>query len=257
MCEFKSGVILKNRIVLCPQNNESHSKLLESLNINDDYMNASKVFVRAELIPPNRYITKDISEWKYIVDQDIVPDWYENDKQRYEEEFRDMVKKWVHNNINFVRICGRPWTPVSDGEYTYYYMYGCEKNMRFGNTNNYKNSDIRRELNESYLLEKLKEKLKDNLVPIHIDLTAMDGTKDYGTLDEDFLSIPTVELLMKHGSRIPLINSWYWLATPNQTPSRDDSSFVQYVSSDGCVDYDGCRCGGWGVRPFFILKRSI
>ena len=28
MCQFKSGIILKNRIVLSPEGNESHSNLL-------------------------------------------------------------------------------------------------------------------------------------------------------------------------------------------------------------------------------------
>lgn len=54
MCNFKSGVILKNRVVLAPEGNESHSDLLESLGIEDNYMDDSKTFVRAELIPKKR-----------------------------------------------------------------------------------------------------------------------------------------------------------------------------------------------------------
>ena len=256
MCEFKSGIILKNKIVLCPKDDESHSNLLESLNIDDNYANAARVFVRAELIPPNGNIVKDISEWQYKVDQDIVPDWYENDRKKYEDDFRAMVEEWVSKNMNFVEICGRAWTPVVDGEYTYYYMYGMETSMRFGDTNDYKKSDVRKDLNNSDLLKELKEKFKDDLVQIHLDLTAMDGMKDYGSLDEDLIGIPTIGLLMKHGDQIPLVGNWYWLATPNQTPTRNDSSFVQFVSSNGRVGCNGCRYDG-GVRPFFILKSSI
>lgn len=51
MCRFKSGIILKNKIVIAPEDNESHSDLLESLGIKDDYIGASKTFVRAELVP--------------------------------------------------------------------------------------------------------------------------------------------------------------------------------------------------------------
>ena len=47
MCQFKSGIILKNKVVLAPEGNDSHSDLLESLGIEDDRMNAMKVFVRA------------------------------------------------------------------------------------------------------------------------------------------------------------------------------------------------------------------
>ena len=35
MCNFKSGIILKNRVVLAPEGNESHSDLLENLGIEE------------------------------------------------------------------------------------------------------------------------------------------------------------------------------------------------------------------------------
>ena len=41
MCNFKSGIILKNRVVLAPEGNESHSDLLESLEIYDLVFNGS------------------------------------------------------------------------------------------------------------------------------------------------------------------------------------------------------------------------
>ena len=53
MCQFKSGIILKNKIVVAPGKDDSHSNLLESLGIQDDYIGASKTFVRAELVPKN------------------------------------------------------------------------------------------------------------------------------------------------------------------------------------------------------------
>lgn len=74
MCQFKSGIVLKNKVVLAPEGNESHSDLLESLGIEDNHLNASKTFVRAELIPKDNNKAVDVKEWKYRVDQDIVPD---------------------------------------------------------------------------------------------------------------------------------------------------------------------------------------
>lgn len=87
MCNFKSGIILKNKVVLAPEDNESHSDLLKSLNIEDNYTNASKVFVRAELIPPDGNKAKSVDEWNYKVDQNIVPSWYEIDPKRYEKKY--------------------------------------------------------------------------------------------------------------------------------------------------------------------------
>ena len=45
MCRFKSGIIFKNRIVLAPEWNESHSDLLESLGNEDTRENAMTKFV--------------------------------------------------------------------------------------------------------------------------------------------------------------------------------------------------------------------
>lgn len=111
MCQFKSGVILKNKVILTPEGNESHSDLLESLGIADTHMNASKTFVRAELIPKNDDKMTDVKDWRYRVDQDIVPDWYEKDPERYEQDFRNTVEeymnKWRNSSNSFVGIIGQ------------------------------------------------------------------------------------------------------------------------------------------------------
>lgn len=253
MCNFKSGIILKNRVVLAPEENESHSSLLESLNIEDNHMNASKIFVRAELIPKDGNKATEVSTWKYKVDQDIVPDWYEVDPERYEQEFRKAVTEYMKDKITV--ICGRAWTAIkTDDKGTYYMLDGLLKNMSFGNNNNYSESDIREELNNSKLLQELKNEFGDRLVPIKTDLTSMDGFKDYGSVEGDLLAIPTFDLYRECGEKIPLANNWYWLATPNQTPSRKDSHYVQYVNTCGSVDYNDCSWLVSGVRPFFILQ---
>lgn len=254
MCNFKSGVILKNRVVLAPEGNESHSNLLESLGIEDSHMNASKTFVRAELTPKDDNRASDVSTWEYRVDQDIVPDWYEVDPERYEEEFRSAVKDWM--NDKFVNICDCLWTEVKDKNRTYYFYYGTIPIDRFGENNNYAESDVRKMLVKSDLARKLKEKFGDRIIPVSVDLTSMDGFKDYGKVEEDILSAYDIDIFRKFGEKIPLVDRTYWLATPNQTPSRGDSRCVQYVGSCGRVRFGGC---GWGlgVRPFFSLKSSI
>lgn len=254
MCQFKSGIILRNKVVLTPEGNESHSDLLESLGIDDTHLNASKTFVRAELIPKNDDKMIDVKEWRYKVDQDIVPDWYEKDPERYEQDFRNAVEEYMNEwrkQLKF--ICGHYWTSVQDGNRTYYFMNGILKKLDFGETNNYAESYVRRDLINSELAEDLKKEFGDKLVPISLDLTSMDGFKDYESVEGDILAIPNIQLLMKFGENIPLINNWYWLANPNQIPKRRDSLFVRYVISDGDVRYDWCDYVG-GVRPFFILQ---
>lgn len=254
MCNFKSGIILKSKVVLTPEGNESHSDLLESLGIEDNHINASKTFVRAELIPKNDDKMEDVKEWRYKVDQDILPDWYEKDPERYEQDFREAVEKYMEDwKKKFKLICGYYWTSVQDGNLTYYFMNGILRKSEFGNTNNYADSYVRNELINSELAADLKKEFGERIIPISLDLTSMDGFKDYGTVEGDILAIPNIQLIMKFGESIPLIDNWYWLATPNQTPTRKDAHYVQCVYSCGHVDCYDCGCGG-GVRPFFILQ---
>ncbi len=254
MCQFKSGIILKSRVVLAPEGNESHSDLLESLGIEDNHMNATKTFVRAELIPKDDNKMSDVKYWRYKVDQNIVPDWYEKDPERYEQEFRNAVEKYMEEwKKNFKFICGYYWTCVNDGDLTYYFMNEILKKSEFGKTNNYAESYVRNDLINSELSVELKKEFGNKLVPISLDLTSMDGFKDYGSVEGDILAIPNLQLLMKFGENIPLIDNWYWLANPNQTPKRNDKRCVRCVDSYGGVDCGGCDYGE-GVRPFFILQ---
>ena len=255
MCKFKSGIILKNKVLLAPEGNESHTDLLESVGIEDNTVNMARMFIRVELIPKDNDKMSNVKDWKYIVDQDFTPDWYEKDPERYEKEFREAVEKYMDDwKKKFKFICGYYWTSIQDGDCTYYFMNGILKRSEFGKTNNYAESYVRDDLVNGELAEDLKKEFGDKLVPISLDLTSMDGFKDYGTVEGDILAIPNIQLLMKFGENIPLIDNWHWLATPNQTPKRGDTRYVQCVCSDGDVDCLGCRWNDVGVRSFFILK---
>ena len=89
MCKLKSAIILKDRIFM--PDYDSHSKMLEELGITDDYINASKVFVRAELAPADGDVFSDIDSWEFSVDQDITPEWF--DEKDCAERMRNTVKE--------------------------------------------------------------------------------------------------------------------------------------------------------------------
>ena len=95
MCKLKSAIILKDRIFM--PDYYSHSKMLEELGITDDYFNASKVFVRAELVPENKDVFSDIDGWELYVDQDITPGWF--DEKDCTERMRKAVKEWANTHI--------------------------------------------------------------------------------------------------------------------------------------------------------------
>ena len=147
MCKFKSGIILKNKVVLAPEGNESHSDLLKSLEIEDNRENAMRRFIRAELIPENGNKATDVNEWTFRVDQDITPDWYDVDPKRYEDEFRDAVRAYMeqYEKINNVaKFAGYYWNPIKrDGNMIYYLLDGIFAESEFGKNNNYSESYIR------------------------------------------------------------------------------------------------------------------
>ena len=82
-----------------------------------------------------------------------------------------------------------------------------------------------------------------------------DGLKDYERC-EDEVSILTYDLYRRNRNAIKLIDDWYWLATPDSTPSGVGADYVRSVRSVGDV---GCNwCDGVGaVRPFCVIKPDI
>lgn len=95
MCKFKSGICLKDRVFV--PGYDSHSRMLEELHIEDDFAHASKVFVRAELSPKDGDITNDIDGWKLKVDQDVLPDWWDETVDL--PRIRDAVKAWCDIHV--------------------------------------------------------------------------------------------------------------------------------------------------------------
>ena len=97
MCQLKSCLVLKDR-VYCPDY-DSHQDMLDKLGIKDDYLGASKTFVRLELIPPDgvQSLIEPLDRWTLNVDQDVTPEWWDerDDRQRVEEA----VEEWRREHV--------------------------------------------------------------------------------------------------------------------------------------------------------------
>lgn len=130
MCQLKSCLVLKNR-VFCPAH-DSHQDMLKELGIEDNETNAMKTFVRVELTPPeatsnyfdDKYFTSlqaPLSEWKLVVDQDILPDWWE--PAIYRRAIEEEVQKWLNK---YVLINQENKTIVGNGHKDKYYLYNCK-----------------------------------------------------------------------------------------------------------------------------------
>lgn len=97
MCQLKSCLVLKDR-VYCPDY-DRHQNMLDKLGIKDDYLGASKTFVRVELTPPDgmKSLMEPLNKWTLKVDQDVTPEWWDEkaDRQRVEEA----VEAWRKEHV--------------------------------------------------------------------------------------------------------------------------------------------------------------
>lgn len=156
-----------------------------------------------------------------------------------------------------ISIAGITWSKFAEDGEGNAYMLADEKiyDMKFGENNDWRESPIRKKLNEE-MYQKIAEELgTDALVTIQTDLFSHDGLRDYGKCD-DMVSLLTYDLYRNNRENIKDFNDWFWTCTPDSTPSGCGSDDVRCVYSGGCVDF------GWydfseAVRPFFILKSSI
>lgn len=169
-----------------------------------------------------------------------------------EKQVKDLE---IRESISFAGISWSKFAEDSEGND---YMLADEntENAEFGDTNDWKNSPIRKKLNDE-LCQKIVDELgADALVTIQTDLFSHDGLRDYGKCD-DMVSLLTYDLYRNNRSNIKNNGEWYWTCTPDSTLSGSNASYVRYVDSDGNVNYDDCIWGDGGVRPFCILKSSI
>ena len=126
---------------------------------------------------------------------------------------------------------------------------------KFGETNNFSESELRKKLNVEYLDEWVKDGAdRASFVIMQVDLTANDGLKDYGTC-ECFLAPRTCGQHRKYRYLIPNPKgNWEWTATAYSTKNNGCSYIAHQVTSIGGLGYTANVYGAYGVRPLFKLN---
>ena len=100
MCEFASFVLTKDHEFWL-EGNDSHEAIIEHNHIHQDGVRGPNI-VRVEITPCD--IPEDLSSWKYHVDQDIFPDWY--DAPECEQRSRDALLRRADENRWFAHEDG-------------------------------------------------------------------------------------------------------------------------------------------------------
>ena len=120
----------------------------------------------------------------------------------------------------------------------------------FGETNNFAESGLHEHLNGAYL-DTLTHGNNGEIIPRNIDLTALNGSTEYGSCVCKVAPL-TLDELRKYHSILPKPESWEWSATPWSTPCVDDDTvWVVGLSSNGSIN--GSCSYALGVRPAFLL----
>lgn len=125
---------------------------------------------------------------------------------------------------------------------------------KFGESNNFAESELREKLNGVYLDEWVKSGAdKEDFVLMEVDLTANDGLKDYGTC-ECLLAPRTCDQHRKCRYLIPNPKrNWEWTATAYSTKANGYSLTAYQVAVAGGLGNDFVNYA-YGVRPLFKLN---
>lgn len=125
----------------------------------------------------------------------------------------------------------------------------------FGSSNNFAASSLRAHLNGPYLAS-LTDGNPDEIITRTVDLTALNGSKEYGSCECKVAPL-TIDELRKYHDILPLPERFEWSVTPWSTPKVDeDDTWVLGLDSYGnvCNDY----CGySYGSRPAFLIPSNL
>ena len=131
-------------------------------------------------------------------------------------------------------------------------------NSTFGDNNDLRSSNPIKRLKEEILPKIIMVVGEKNVCTFPTDLTAWDGLKPYGVMEEK-ISLVTmdfyranVEIFDKHP-----VSGWWWLATPDTALPHGAPNWILCVSTSGSIFNDGCGFRGRGVRPALYFKSSI
>lgn len=122
---------------------------------------------------------------------------------------------------------------------------------KFGGSNNYAKSALAKHLNSTFL-EALTENHVDEVLLRKVDLTAVNGSTEYGSVVCRVAPLTLDEYRRLRGI-IPLPESWEWFATPWSTPAvNEDDTWVAGLNTNGGVSLNGYG-SSYGSRPAFLI----
>lgn len=125
----------------------------------------------------------------------------------------------------------------------------------FGSSNNFAASSLRSHLNGPYLAS-LTDGNPDEIITRTVDLTALNGSKEYGSCECKVAPL-TIDELRKYHDILPLPERFEWSVTPWSTPAvNEDDTWVMGLFSYGGISDYYCNYSG-GSRPAFLIPSNL
>lgn len=160
----------------------------------------------------------------------------------------------VMNEILSFEAVGMKWKVLDKLENGYLAIADSIGDKKFGKNNDWKESDIRKELEE--LAEKIEKGLGIVLPEFERNLLSLDGQTEYGEC-MDKVSLLTVDEYRKYRKLLPNTDKWWWMCTPWSTPCNGYEHSVSVVSPSGNFIVSNYYYNNSGVRPVCIFPFSI
>lgn len=125
----------------------------------------------------------------------------------------------------------------------------------FGSSNNFAASSLRAHLNGPYLAS-LTDGNPDEIITRTVDLTALNGSKEYGSCECKVAPL-TIDELRKYHDILPLPERFEWSVTPWSTPAvNEDDTWVMGLDSRGGIGNYDCN-DTYGSRPAFLIPSNL
>lgn len=126
----------------------------------------------------------------------------------------------------------------------------------FGSSNNFAASSLRAHLNGPYLAS-LTDGNPDEIITRTVDLTALNGSKEYGSCECKVAPL-TIDELRKYHDILPLPERFEWSVTPWSTPAvNEDDTWVMGLNSDGNINSNNGCGNSSGSRPAFLIPSNL
>ena len=173
------------------------------------------------------------------------------------------MKKTVYNPGDIVKLGGIEFVVLdnnmagssSDEEVLFILATKSQGDSRFGDNNNYAESDLLKAVRD--WLNELEGKGVDiyKLRSRRLDLTTLDGYKGYGTMEVHAAPL-TIDEARKYAEVIPNCDDLTWLVTGWGGPGHLGESSVLRVLSNGDWYYSSASYSR-GIRPALVIPSSL